>query len=120
MIDWSSFRDALSRLVGAVTVITTEGPAGPGGYTASAVCSVADDPPMLLAGTNRMSRQHAAFNANGVRCVNVLSAAQERVSRTFASAATVAERFQGERRIVLEAAAPALDTALVNFDARVA
>ncbi len=110
----------MSRLVGAVTVITTDGPAGPGGFTASAVCSVTDDPPMLLACMNRISRQHAVFKANGVLCVNVLSAAQEEVSRTFASAATVAERFQGERWIVLETGAPALDNALVNFDARIA
>jgi flavin reductase len=119
MIDRPDFCEAMSRLVGAVTIITTDGPAGLGGFTASAVCSVTDDPPMLLACMNRSSRQHAVFKGNGVLCVNVLSAAQEEVSRTFASAATVEERFQDERWTVLETGAPALDRALVNFDARI-
>jgi flavin reductase len=119
MINRPDFCEAMSRLVGAVTIITTEGPAGLGGFTASAVCSVTDDPPMLLACMNRRSRQHAVFKGNGVLCVNVLSAAQEKVSRRFASAATVEERFQGERWSVLETGAPALDKALVNFDARI-
>ena len=110
----------MSRLVGAVTVITTDGSAGLGGFTASAVCSVTDDPPMLLACMNRASRQYAVFKVNGVLCVNVLTAAQEEVSRVFAGAATVQERFQGQGWTVLETGAPALDNALVNFDARIA
>jgi flavin reductase len=119
MIDQLNFREAMSRLVGAVTVITTDGPAGLGGFTASAVCSVTDDPPMLLVCMNRSSRQHAVFKSNGVLCVNVLTARQEEVSRTFASAVTVEERFQVDRWSVLETGAPALENALVNFDARI-
>jgi flavin reductase len=119
MIDQLNFREARSRLIGAVTVITTDGPAGLGGFTASAVCSVTDDPPMLLACMNRNSRQHTVFKSNGVLCVNVLTARQEKVSRTFASAATVDERFQVDRWTVLETGAPALENALVNFDARI-
>jgi len=119
MIDRLDFREAMSRLVGAVTVITTDGPAGLGGFTASAVCSVTDDPPMLLVCMNRSSRQHTVFKSNGVLCVNVLTAGQEKVSRTFASAVTVEERFQVDRWSVLETGAPALENALVNFDARI-
>jgi flavin reductase len=119
MIDQLNFREAMSRLTGAVTIITTDGPAGMGGFTASAVCSVTDDPPMLLACMNRNSRQHAVFSSNGVLCVNVLTAHQETISRTFASAATVEERFQVDRWSVLETGAPALENALVNFDARI-
>lgn len=119
MIDQLNFREAMSRLLGAVTVITTDGPAGPGGFTASAVCSVTDDPPMLLVCMNRNSRQHNVFSTNGVLCVNVLTAGQETVSRTFSGAATVQERFQVDRWSVLETGAPALENALVNFDTRI-
>jgi len=119
MIDQVNFREAMSRLVGAVTVITTDGPAGPGGFTASAVCSVTDDPPMLLVCMNRNSRQHNVFSSNGVLCVNVLTADQETISRTFSGAATVQERFQVDRWSTLETGAPALENALVNFDARI-
>ncbi len=119
MIDPSIFREAMSRLVGAVTVITTDGPAGLGGFTASAVCSVTDSPPMLLACMNRGSRQHATFTGNGVLCVNVLTAAQEEISRAFGRPTPVKERFGGLRWTVLETGAPALDEALVNFDAHI-
>ena len=119
MIDQLNFREGMSRLVGAVTVITTDGPAGAGGFTASAVCSVTDDPPMLVVCMNRNSRQHAVFSTNGVLCVNVLTAHQENISRTFAGAATVQERFQVDRWSVLETGAPVLQNALVNFDTRI-
>ena len=35
----------MARLGAAVNVVTTDGPAGRYGFTASAVCSVTDDPP---------------------------------------------------------------------------
>jgi flavin reductase len=120
MIDPLNFREGMSRLVGAVTVITTDGPAGPGGFTASAVCSVTDDPPMLVVCMNRNSRQHQIFSRNGVLCVNVLTAHQEKVSRTFSGAATVEERFGVDQWASLETGAPALQNALVNFDTRIA
>ena len=41
------YRDAMARLGAAVHVITTDGPGGRAGFTASAVCSVTDDPPTL-------------------------------------------------------------------------
>jgi flavin reductase len=119
MIDRLHFREAMSRLTGAVTVIATNGPAGLGGFTATAVCSITDEPPMLLACMNRNSRQHTVFNSNGVLCVNVLTAGQEEISRVFASAATVEERFQAGLWTVLETGAPALENALVNFDGRI-
>lgn len=121
MTDQLSFREGMSRLVGAVNVITTDGPAGLGGFTASAVCSVTDDPPMLVVCMNRNSRQHGVFTTNGVLCVNVLAADQEMVSRAFAGgAATVQERFQVGQWSALETGAPALQNALVNFDTRIA
>ena len=38
----AQFREGMSRLGAAVTVLTTDGPAGRHGMTASAVCSVTD------------------------------------------------------------------------------
>lgn len=45
MVDINGFRNAMALLGGAVSVITTDGPAGRFGFTASAVCSVTDSPP---------------------------------------------------------------------------
>lgn len=40
----STFRDAMVCLGAAVSVVTTDGPAGRLGMTATAVCSVSDSP----------------------------------------------------------------------------
>src|SRR6516164_3844539 len=50
------FREGMSRLGAAVHVITTAGPGGQAGATATAVCSVSDAPPMLLVCLNRRSQ----------------------------------------------------------------
>jgi len=42
------FRNALSRLATAVSVVTTDGPAGTAGVTCSAVCALSDEPAMVL------------------------------------------------------------------------
>jgi len=67
------YRNAMARLGAAVSVITTDGPAGAVGFTASAVCSVTDSPPMLLVCLNRNSSASPAVHANGVLCVNVIA-----------------------------------------------
>lgn len=84
------FREAMARLGAAVSVVATDGPAGRCGLTASAVCSVTDAPPTLLVCINRGSAQEPVFRANGVFCVNVLSAAQAPLSALFAGRGGVA------------------------------
>ena len=42
------FRDGMSRIAATVHLITTDGPAGRAGLTATAVTSLSADPPMLL------------------------------------------------------------------------
>lgn len=116
------FRDAMARLGAAVTIVTTDGPAGLGGMTVSAVCSVTDDPPMLLVCLNRGSTQNRLFKDNGVLCVNSLAPGQEGLSARFAgrSADTdMAERFSHASWGLLATGAPALDGCTVSFDCRI-
>ena len=47
-VDQAQFREAMSRLGAAVHVVTTAGPAGIAGFTATAVVSVSDQPATLL------------------------------------------------------------------------
>jgi flavin reductase (NADH) len=79
-----NFRQAMAHLGAAVNVITTAGPHGRCGITASAVCSVTDAPPTLLVCINRSSAMHAAFAHNRHLCVNVLPAEHEVLARDFA------------------------------------
>ena len=121
MVMATEFRNAMSRLGAAVNVITTDGPAGLGGFTASAVCSVTDSPPTLLVCINQSSFQYARFEQNGVLCVNVLGADQEDVSRLFSGQikASIEERFAQTEHERLDTGSPALKGSLVCFDCAV-
>lgn len=89
------FRDAMASLAAHVNIITTRGPGGTLGLTATAVCSITDTPPTVLVCINKNSKTNEAFQTNQRMCVNVLSSAQEDISRHFAGMAgsTMAERF---------------------------
>ena len=116
------FRDAMARLGAAVNVVTTDGAAGRAGFTASAVCSVTDDPPTLLVCLNRSARGSAALKANGVMCVNTLAAGQDALSDAFAGKGGLDAdgRFALARWTQLVTGAPVLeDAAIVAFDCRI-
>ena len=72
-VDQQAFRNAMSSLGAAVNIITTDGPAGRHGLTASAVCSVTDTPPTLLACVRRDAGAHDVLKVNGALCVNILA-----------------------------------------------
>jgi flavin reductase len=116
------FRDAMARLGAAVNVITTGGPAGRGGFTASAVCSVTDEPPTLLVCMNRNATAAPVLKANGNVCVNVVAAGQKEVAMVFAGVTkcTMEERFDAGTWASLATGAPVLQGAVVSFDCRVA
>ena len=98
MIDTHEFRNGMAMLTGAVNVITTAGADGLAGFTATAVCSVTDQPPMLLVCMNRSSYAHRFFTANGVLCVNLLGGDQQDLSGLFADRnVSMEERFQRAR-----------------------
>lgn len=121
MIDPKAYRDAMSRLGAAVNVVTTDGPAGRYGFTASAVTSVTDSPATLLVCVNRSSDSNAAVKTNGVLCVNTLTSAQQSLSPMFAGQVTddYDERFAAAAWSKLATGSPALDGALASFDGRI-
>ncbi|HEY4295985.1 MAG TPA: 4-hydroxyphenylacetate 3-monooxygenase, reductase component [Paraburkholderia sp.] len=90
-----AFRQAMAHLCAAVNVVTTAGAHGRCGVTASAVCSVTDTPPTLLACLNRSSAMHATFESNRHVCINVLPGEHELLARHFAGMTRVPmeERF---------------------------
>lgn len=121
MVDVNGFRNAMAKLGGAVSVITTDGPSGRFGFTASAVCSVTDSPPTLLVCMNRSSFSNTHFKENGVLCVNVLAGTHQDISGAFSNRdLTMDERFERAEWNILESGAPAMKEALVNFDCKIA
>jgi flavin reductase len=121
MVTRKDYRDAMARLGAAVNVITSDGPAGRRGFTASAVCSVTDDPPTLLVCMNRGSDSAPVFLTNQVLCVNVLTAAQEQLSPIFAgfTELDMDGRFGAADWTRIETGSPVLVGAAVSFDCRV-
>lgn len=112
------FREAMSRLGAAVNIITTVGPNGDAGFTASAVCSVTDDPPTLLVCINRNGSQHDSIISSGILCVNVLAHQSAELSSVFSRIGDVpmAERFTLGKWQRLSTGAPALGSAAACFD----
>jgi len=115
----ADYRNAMARLGAAVNIITTDGPAGRAGFTASAVCSVTDEPPTLLVCLNRSASVYPAFKANGVLCVNVLAAGHQALSALFGGKTPMDERFAAGRWSRKTTGSPMLDDAAVSFDCRV-
>jgi flavin reductase len=115
------YRDAMVRLGAAVNIITTDGPGGRAGFTASAVCSVTDTPATLLVCANRTNDSYAAFKANDVLCVNTLTHGQLDMSPIFAGMTehTMEARFDSAVWSTLVTGAPVLVDAVVAFDCRI-
>lgn len=113
------FRDAMARLGAAVNIITTDGPGGRAGFTASAVCSVCDEPATVLVCLNRGASVYAVFSSNSVLCVNTLSAGHESLSALFGGKTPMAERFAATQWDTLCTGSPVLCDAAVSFDCRV-
>jgi flavin reductase len=113
------FREAMSRMAGAVNIVTTNGPAGMAGFAATAVCSVTDSPPTLLVCLNHGASVYQAVTENGVLCVNVLSVVHQDLSRLFGGKTPVEERFAAAAWSELATGSPVLDDALASFDCRI-
>jgi len=121
-VDSPVFREAMSRLGAAVHIVTSAGPAGKTGFTATAVCSVTDSPAMLLVCLNRRSNSAPLLAQNGVFCVNTLGASESNLADMFAgrSGVHLEERFSVGGWITLKTGSPVLTSAVVAFDCRTA
>jgi flavin reductase len=120
-VDAKMFREGMSQLGAAVNVVTTDGPGGKAGFTATAVCSVSDSPPTLLVCLNRKSSSGPILQKNQVFCINTLSGDCEPVADVFAgrTGAVKDARFVTGTWSTLKTGAPVLDTAVAAFDCRV-
>lgn len=113
----SEFRDAMARVCAPVNIITTNGPAGRGGFTATAMCSVTDEPPTLLVCMNSRSAQTGLFLENRRFCVNVLTGDHRDLAGYFAgSEADMSSRYAAADWVDLASGNQALAGSIVSFD----
>ena len=117
-VDPAAFREAMAKLGAAVHVVTSVGPAGKTGFTATAVCSVSDTPATLLVCLNRRSKSAPLLSQNGVFCVNTLGAAEEKLADIFAGRGGhhLEERFSVGEWMTLKTGSPVLASAVIAFD----
>lgn len=115
------FREAMSCLGAAVNVITSAGPGGQLGFTATAVCSVTDQPPTLMVCMNRKSAQNEPLKLNRVLCVNALANEQQTLSAIFAGMTEAKEddRFLAASWTRLSTGSPVLSHAVASFDCKI-
>jgi flavin reductase (DIM6/NTAB) family NADH-FMN oxidoreductase RutF len=92
-----SFLEAMRSVAASVTVITSDGPAGRAGATASSFTSVSADPPTVLVCLRAESRIAAAVSKNKKFCVNVLAQHHHHVADRFAGVhdPEIQDRFDG-------------------------
>lgn len=113
------YRDTMARLAAAVSVVTTDGPGGRAGFTATAICSVTDEPPTLLVCLNRNASAHPAVLSNGMLCINTLASHQQALSNLFGGKTPMAERFAAASWTTGATGAPVLDDAVASFECRI-
>lgn len=87
MIDQQAFRRLFQAQVSTVTVITAQHEGHRAGLTATAVCSLQDEPPSLVISLNRNANAYRLIAASGRFAVNLLSHSQTAVANRFAKSA---------------------------------
>jgi 3-hydroxy-9,10-secoandrosta-1,3,5(10)-triene-9,17-dione monooxygenase reductase component len=94
-VEPARYRSVIGHFATGVCVVTVEGPKGPVGMTANAVCSVSLEPLLLLVCFDRGARTLPIVRESRRFGVNVLSADQRELASLFASKAPEDEKFSG-------------------------
>ncbi|WP_340676873.1 flavin reductase [Paraglaciecola sp.] len=118
-ISSTTFRDGMASLPGAVNIVTTDGVQGQAGFTATAVCSVSDNPPTLLVCLNRRASVHNVFSISTSLVINTLTPEQQHLSNLFGGKANMTERFSSAQWETLVTGSPVLKGAAVSFDCKI-
>jgi len=114
-VDERHFRNALSRFVTGVTVITTRTPdGGLEGLTANSFSALSLDPPMVLWSLRKSSSLLHAFHSSGHFAVNVLGTSQFALSEHFAK--RMPDKFRDVAHALGLAGCPVLSDALATFE----
>ena len=113
----SDFRQAMRRLVGAVSIVTTTDQEGPAGLTATAVTAFSAEPARLLACINLKGTTVRALAESRRMAINLLALRHADLARSFGGApVSHEERFGRAAWGRLATGAPVLLAALAVFD----
>lgn len=113
------FRSGMRLFAAGCTVIATAANGQRAGLTATAVCSVSAEPPLLLACVNKRVYAHGLIEQSRALSVNILGLSAEPTARAFAG---MEPSLQGEERFSVgdwrtgKSGAPILAGAIVAMD----
>jgi flavin reductase (DIM6/NTAB) family NADH-FMN oxidoreductase RutF len=116
-MDQATFRNLMRHQAGAVTIIAVGAPGHRTGLTATAMCSLTDNPPSVLICVNKNASAHAPIKAMGHFSVNLLAHDQQELARRFST-----KRLEGEARFdhdhweTLVSGAPILKGTIASLD----
>jgi flavin reductase (DIM6/NTAB) family NADH-FMN oxidoreductase RutF len=89
----SHFRTAMRSVASSVFLLSTRGPEGNAGMTATSVCSLSLDPASVLICVNRSNSFMKALESSGRFALNILSRDDETVAKAFGSPTGRKNRF---------------------------
>lgn len=94
----NGLKTAMRRMPSSVALITTRDPktGEPAGLAASAVIPVSMEPPSMLVSINKNASAHAAIEASGQFCVNLLGTEQTALVGLFSNSGMRDQRFAHE------------------------
>lgn len=117
-MDPQSYRTLMRHQAGAVTVIAAGAGDKRAGLTATAVASLSDNPPTIIACIQRKAGAHDRIAAVKAFSVNVLASDQQDVAERFAGrrGEVGEDRFDGLAWTTLTSGAPVLAGALASLD----
>ena len=121
VVEPALFREGMSHVVSAVHVVTTGGPHGRAGFTATAMSSVSDAPPTLLVCMNATSSSAEHLTRNGLFAVNTLAAGQQGVAEAFSGRTGLSgdARFEAGQWTMDADGVPVLQGAVAVFRCRI-
>jgi len=117
-IDADGFRNGMRLVPGAVSIIATSFGGQKRGLAATAVSSLAAEPPSLLVCVNQSASAFEFFGLAGYFSVNQLPTRRLDLAKVFSSSAPAdrARRFKEDEWTELVTGAPILHDAVVSFD----
>jgi len=120
MIDSAAYKKAMRYVPGAVSIITARLGETRVGMTATALCSVSAEPPMLLACINVSARSCEKIRRSGRFTVNLLSKVDVDVARHFFAATDMESRFKLGEWLETESGGLVLASACTTFECSLA
>jgi 3-hydroxy-9,10-secoandrosta-1,3,5(10)-triene-9,17-dione monooxygenase reductase component len=120
-LEAATFKDAMRRLVGGVSVITAGAGEARTGLTVTSALSLSMEPPTMLVCVNRSASTWPVIHREGHFCVNILDARHQHVADRFTGRDGVkgADRYEGARWRQFATGAFGLEDALAVIDCAV-